>query len=184
MMKTLSSNLVAIALVLALFGCATASQPIPQPTEKVLARTNAGEIRSYEGKQSGTVIVNGSSEEVLEALRSAYGDLGIDVELFDPPHGQVGNRNFTKMYRLAGDRMSHFVGCGITEMGQAADAFRVTMSMVSAVTAAGSGWQIDTRLDAHADDLASSKGRIACQSRGTLEEKLNDLVAKQLGSSR
>ena len=181
-MKMHSSSLAPVALVLALCGCATASQPTPQPTEKVLARTNAGEIRSYEGKQSGTIIVKGSSDQVFEALRSAYGDLGIDVELWDPPHGQVGNRNFTKMYRLAGDRMSHFVGCGITEMGQASDAFRITMSMVSDVTAAGDGWQIDTRLDAHADDLASSKGRIACQSRGTLEEKLNNLVAKHLGS--
>ena len=180
-MKTRSPNLAAIALGLALFGCATASQPKPQPTEKVLARTNAGEIRSYEGKQSGTVIVKGSSDEVLDALKSSYGDLGIEVELWDPPHGQVGNRNFTRMYRLAGDRMSHFVGCGITETGQAADAFRITMSMVSDVTAAGDGWQIDTRLDAHADDLASSKGRIACQSKGNLEEKLNGLVAKQLG---
>ena len=181
-MKTHSSSLAASALVLALCGCATASQPNPEPTQEVLARTNAGEIRSYEGKQSGTIIVKGTSDAVLEALRSAYGDLGIDVELWDPPHGQVGNRNFTKMYRLAGDRMSHFVGCGITETGQAADAFRITMSMVSNVTAAGEGWQVDTRLDAHADDLASSKGQIACQSRGTLEEKLNGLVAKHLGS--
>jgi hypothetical protein len=181
-MKTLTSSFAAIAVVLVLSGCATASQPNPQPTEKVLARTNAGEIRSYEGKQGGTITVKGSSEAVLEALRSAYKDLGIDVELWDPPHGQVGNRSFTKMYRLAGDRMSHFVGCGITEMGQAADAFRITMSVVSDVTAAGDGWQIDTRLDAHADDLASSKGRIACQSKGTLEEKLNELVAKHLGS--
>ena len=148
----------------------------------MLARTSAGEIRSYEGKRAGTIIVKGSSDAVFEALRSAYGELGIDVELFDPAHGQVGNRNFTKMYRLAGDRMSHFVGCGITEMGQAADAFRVTMSVVSDVSAAGKDWQIDTRLDAHADDLASSKGRIACQLKGTLEEKLNGLVAKRLGS--
>ena len=121
-MKMRSSNLAAIALALAVFGCATASQPKPQPTEKVLARTNAG------------------------------------------------------------DRMSHFVGCGITETGQAADAFRITTSVLSDVTAAGDGWQIDTRLDAHADDLASSKARIASQSKGTLEEKLNGLVAKRLGS--
>jgi hypothetical protein len=181
-MKAQSSSFAAIALVLVLCGCATASQPNPPPTEKVLARTNAGEIRSYEGNRSGMIVVKGSSDVVLDALRSAYGDLGIDVELWDPTHRQVGNRNFTKMYRLAGDRMSHFVGCGITETGQAADAFRITMSMVSDVTAAGDGWQIDTRLDAHADDLASSKGRIACQSRGTLEEKLNGLVAKHLGS--
>ena len=181
-MKPHSSSSAVIALALGLCGCATASQPHPPPTEKVLARTNAGEIRAYEGKQSGTIVVKGSSDAVLEALRSAYGDLGIDVELWDPPHGQVGNRNFTKIYRLAGDRMSHFVGCGITETGQASDAFRITMSLVSDVTPAGADWRIDTRLDAQADDLASSKGRIACQSRGTLEEKLNSLVAKHLGS--
>jgi hypothetical protein len=181
-MKAHSSSFAAIALVLALCGCATASQPNPQPPEKVVARTNEGEIRSNQDKTTGTIIVKGSSDAVLEALKSAYGNLGIDVGLWDPPHGQVGNRNFTKMYRLAGDRMSHFVGCGINETGQTADAYRITMSMVSSVTAAGDGWQIDTRLDAHADDLASSKGRIACQSKGTLEEKLNGLVAKQLGS--
>lgn len=177
-----SSRLPAIALVLALCGCASASQPKPAETEKVLARTDAGAIRAYEGNNSGSIVVHGSSDAVFDALKSSYQDLGIDVELWDPPHGQVGNRNFTKMYRMAGDRMSQFVGCGITELGQAADAFRITMSVVSDVTAAGDGWKIDTRLDAHADDLASSKGRIACQTRGTLEEKLNSLVAKRLGS--
>jgi hypothetical protein len=172
----------AIALIVSICGCASATQGKPPQTEKVLARTDVGVIRAYEGGQSGTIVVHGSSDAVFNALRSSYRDIGVEVKVDDPPHGEIGNREFSRMYRMGGESMSHFVGCGITEMGQAADKYRITMALVSSVTALPDAWRIETRLDAHADDLASSKGMIACQTRGTLEGEVNALVAKRLGS--
>jgi hypothetical protein len=174
--------LAVIALCVTICGCTSATQSNPPQTDKVLARTDVGVVRAYEGGQSGTIVVHGSSDAVFNALRSSYADLGVELKVDDPPRGEIGNREFSRMYRMAGESMSHFVGCGITETGQAADKYRITMALVSSVIAVPDGWKIDTRLDAHADDLASSKGMIACQTRGTLEGEINALVAKRLGS--
>jgi hypothetical protein len=109
---------------------------------------------------------------MLAALNAAYADLGIEVKLWDPPNGQVGNRNFTKMYRLAGAALSTYVGCGLTTNGEAADSYRVTLSIVSQVTPGAGGSTVLTSLTAFAEDLASSKGAISCETRGILEQKV------------
>jgi hypothetical protein len=92
----------------------------------------------------------------------------------------VGNKNFTKMYRLAGKPLSDYVGCGVITTGQAADSYRVTMSLVSRVTPAAGGSRVDTQLTAYAEDIGSSKGTLACLTLGTLEARLHDLAVRHL----
>jgi hypothetical protein len=159
--------------------CATSvTQALPHDT--VLATTDAGVVRSYEGVAPGVVTLQAPPDRVMAALRAAYLELGIEVKVWDPPHGQVGNRNFNKMYRMAGAPMSDYIGCGLTTTGAAADNYRVTLSLVSEVKAVPEGSRVDTQLTARADDMASSKGAIACQSLGTLEAKVNDLANRHL----
>jgi hypothetical protein len=117
----------------------------------------------------------------LAALNSAYADLGIEVKLWNPQTGEVGNRNFTKMYRLGRKPLSDYVGCGTITTGQAADNYRVTMSLVSHVTPAASSSRVVTQLTAYAEDIGSSKGTLSCLTRGTLEARLHDLAVKHLG---
>ena len=161
--------------------CATASSAGPSPHERVLARTDAEVVRSYESPQAGTVFVRATPAQALTALKAAYNEVGIDVKLWDTSRGQVGNENFSRMYRLGRTPLSEYVGCGITSMGAAADSYRVTMSLVSQVTDVPDGARIDTQLLARADDLASSKGQISCLTRGTLETKVNELATNHLG---
>jgi hypothetical protein len=125
-------------------------------------------------------MISASQRNVMAALRAAYADLGIEVKLWDPSQGQVGNRDFSKMYRMAGARMSDYVGCGITTLGAAADSYRITMSLVTTVGAGEGGSKVETQLVARADDMASSKGAISCESTGRLENKLNELALKHL----
>jgi hypothetical protein len=119
--------------------------------------------------------------KVFTALNSVYGDLGIDVKLSDPTSGQIGNRNFVKTHRLAGEPISSYVDCGLTVTGLAADNYRVTMSLVSQVTARDGGSNVETWLTAGARDLATSTGDISCVSKGTLETKVNQLVLQRMG---
>lgn len=145
-----------------------------------MATTSSGAIRTYEGTTSGRTIIEAPPAATLAALNLAYADLGIEVKLWNPQTGEVGNRNFTKMYRLAGKPLSDYVGCGTITTGQAADSYRVTMSLVSRVTPAPSGSSVDTQLTAYAEDIASSKGTLACLTLGTLEARLHELAIRHL----
>jgi hypothetical protein len=118
---------------------------------------------------------------MLGALNLAYGDLGIEIKLWNPQTGEVGNKNFSKMYRLAGKPLSEYVGCGTITTGQAADSYRVTMSVVSHVTPNGSGSRVETQLTAYAEDIGSGKGTLACLTLGTLEERIHQFAAKHAG---
>ena len=121
---------------------------------------------------------------VLPVLRSVYDDLGIEVKLYDPNTGEVGNRSFSKMYRLAGQPISKYVGCGNSAAGSAADNYRITMSIVSHVIPVGGGSRIETALTATADDVASSKGHLACETLGQLETRIHDELARKLKAAQ
>jgi hypothetical protein len=118
---------------------------------------------------------------LMSGLKAAYAELGIEVKLWNPETGEVGNRNFTKMYRLAGKPISEYLGCGTTATGQAADNYRITMSLVSRVTPNGSGSTVETALTAYAEDISSSKGTLACLTLGTLEQRLQQLALNHVG---
>jgi hypothetical protein len=178
-MRSYSQSIVAAIVVFSLAGCATANQT-PAPSPRVIATGSDGSLRTYDGPRSDQAIIEAPPAAVLAALNLAYADLGIEVKHLNPQAGEVGNKNFTKMYRLGGKPLSEYVGCGITTTGQAADNYRVTMSLVSHVTPAGTVSRVVTQLTAYAEDLASSKGTMSCLSLGTLEGRLHDLAVRHL----
>jgi hypothetical protein len=178
-MTPYSPIIVATIAAASLVGCASANQA-PARADRVVARTSSEAIRAYEGPTSGQTMIEAPPAAALAALNSAYADLGIEVKLWNPETGEVGNRNFTKMYRLAGKPLSDYVGCGTTTTGQAADSYRVTMSLVSRVTPAAGGSRVETQLTAYAEDIGSSKGTLACLTLGTLEGRLHDLAIRHL----
>jgi hypothetical protein len=178
-MRSYSPSVVAAIVAFSLGGCASAN-PIPAPGQRVVATASNGTLRTYDGPRSDQAIIEAPPAATLAALNSAYADLGIEVKLWNPQTGEVGNKNFTKMYRLGGKPLSDYVGCGTTTTGAAADNYRVTMSLVSHVTPAGSVARVETQLTAYAEDIGSSKGTLSCLTLGTLEARLHDLAVKHL----
>ena len=177
---TLYSPIIGAAVTMvSLGGCASANQT-STPADRVVATSSSGAIRTHEGPTSDQSMIEAPPPATLAALNSAYADLGIEVKLWNPQTGEVGNKNFTKMYRLAGKPLSDYVGCGTITTGQAADSYRVTMSLVSRVTPAAGGSRVDTQLTAYAEDIGSSKGTLACLTLGTLEGRLHDLAVRHL----
>jgi hypothetical protein len=147
----------------------------------VLATSDAGTIRTPETLSSDST-VDASPASTFAALMAAYQDLGIEVKLLNPQTREIGNRRFSKMYDLAGMRMSKYVGCGSTETGPAADNYRITMSVVSRVSPIGAGSRIDTQMTAYAEDLGSSKGAISCTTLGVLEQRIHAQAVKHIAS--
>jgi hypothetical protein len=146
----------------------------------VVATTYDGQVRARDVNDQGVAVIHARPDAVLAAFNAAYGDMRIEVKLWDPPHGQVGNKNFSKMYRLGGAPLSTYFGCGTTLTGAAADSYRVTISLVSQVTPVADGSETRTLVTGFADDLGSSKGAITCESLGTLERRLSELAQKHL----
>jgi len=179
-MQSTLFRLVTAAAIVAMFGCATASNQASSPSDRVIATTDAGILRSHENPAPDSVI-DATPAAAFAALEGAYQDLGIDIKLFDPATLQIGNRRFSKMYQLAGVRLSNYLGCGFSPTGPAADSYRVTMSIVSQVTPTGTGSRLDTQVTAYAEDLGSSKGAMSCMTLGTLEQRIHALAAKHAG---
>jgi hypothetical protein len=177
--KAASATVIAILLS----ACSAVKQP-PAPPDRIIA-TTSGEavLRSRELNQQGPVAVPAPPEKMLAALSAAYADLGIDVKVWDPPRGEVGNKNFTKMYRMGGQPLSDYLGCGVTTTGEAANNYRLTLSLVSQVVPEARGSAVLTTLTGFAEDLASSKGTISCSTRGTLEAKLLQIALTHLPTS-
>jgi hypothetical protein len=169
------------ALLCALAGCASATGSTPQENGRVVDRTNTAVLRSRDETVQNTVHVAAKQDAIFAALADIYPALGVNIALQDPATGEFGNRNFSKMYRLGGVQLSNYLGCGITSTGPGADSFLVTMSLVSHVTPDATGSTVVTRLDATAQDQGSSSARQACLTTGQLEQKVSDLLVKQVG---
>jgi hypothetical protein len=173
---TVAATLASVSLA----GCSSATQQAPTNDRVIATVSQQSVLRARASNQEGPVPVAATPDKVLAALNAAYGDLGIEIKLWDPPHGQVGNKSFTKIFRLAGAPLSQYLACGLTSSGDAADSYRVTMSLVSQVDPTAGGSRVVTTLSAYAEDLASSKGTISCGTRGILEDRLLELAMKHL----
>ena len=176
----LHSTLVAAAAAISLGACASTGTQAPSHGNRAII-TGAGVRQTDNSITSDATTVKTPPAAMFAALAAAYADLGIEVKLSNSQTGEIGNRNFSKMYRMAGAPVSEFVGCGQMTTGEAADNYRVTMSLVSHVMPNGSGSIVRTELTAYAEDISSSKGTLACLTRGTLEVRLQELALKHVG---
>jgi hypothetical protein len=175
-------TVVAAAAAISLGACSSATTQGSAHTARVIATSNTERQTDNGATSSSATTVSTPPAAMLAALSAAYRDLGIEVKLWNPPAGEVGNRNFAKMYRMAGAPLSAYVGCGVTTTGAAADNYRVSMSLVSHVTPNGTGGStVETRLTAYAEDISSSKGTLACMTLGTLEARVQELALKHVG---
>lgn len=180
MIRPYYSTLVVVAAMASLGACSSVtSQKSAQDNRAIM--TGGGVRQTDNTLTTDVTTVKASPAAMLSALRTAYGDLGIEVKLWNPETGEVGNRNFTKMFRLAGRPISDYLGCGTTTTGQAADNYRITMSLVSIVTPNGTGSTVQTKLTGYAEDISSSKGTLACLTLGTLEQRLQELARNHVG---
>jgi hypothetical protein len=169
-----------LSAAIPLAGCATTSKMSSTPSDRVLATTDVGTLRTHDPLGSDSII-SAAPDTAFAALVSAYQDLDIEIKLLNSATREVGNRRFAKLYNLGGVRLSKYFGCGNSETGPVADSYRVTMSVVSRVTPSTSGSRVDTEVTAYAEDLGSSKGTISCMTLGGLEQRIHALTVKHLG---
>ena len=128
-----------------------------------------------------------SDSAMAASLRTVWGvmptvfeRLQIETNYVDPGAGVIGNGNF-RPRRLGGRSLSTFLDCGSGLTGPYADAYAVRMSLlVQLIPVADGRTNVRTSIDAYAEDRAVSARPIHCQSRGTLERQIWDMIAQLL----
>jgi len=175
------SMLTAHLTIFALAACATGQRSAVPPASAVTGISDTHVMKAIGADLHEDLVVDEPPVQTLIALKDAYAALGIQMKYSNPATSELGNLNFTKMHSIAGQPMSTYLNCGHTPYGLAADAYRIMMSMVSMVSREGtSGSRIQTRLQAKASDPGVSTEPRDCQSLGTLEARLHQLVKTKL----
>lgn len=175
-MRRLVTGMVIAAAAL---GCATT--PANQTSDRVIARTNEGVMRLNDRPLDEIVHLKVPGERALAAAEAVYRDLGVQVKLYEPLNGTIGNRRFSLYHRLGGVALDQYAGCGMNLIGPGANTYRLTVSLVTNVLAEPTGSSVQTHFSASADDPSTSKGTMSCLSTGLLEQRVNRMIAAKVG---
>jgi hypothetical protein len=171
-------------LGLTLGACASAPPATERnQTDKILVSGDGtlGTLHSYQDPGVSVAKYKSPRNVVVPALKEAYEELGIPVKVADAVSGQVGNNFFVKHWKLGDQALSHYLQCGNSSTGPAADNYKITLSVLSLVSPDSAGSKVNTVVQARADDSAGSSGSVQCQTTGFLESDLNRILLRRLG---
>ena len=176
--------LVGASLAVAAAACASGGAPPRTEPDRTVLTTD--QVIRTTVSPAARVAVAAPPAQVFSALAETNLELGVDTKLIDTGNRRIGNIDFFKSRQLGGQRLSQYVSCGETSTGSSiADEYRIHMSLVSTVYAAGdSASEMETAFTAYArDQRGVSSDRIACGTTGRLEDRIRRTVALKLGVS-
>lgn len=124
--------------------------------------------------------VRAAPEVVYRAVLDAYRELGIPGGNTDDTRGIIGSERFEKMRSLAGAPMSMSFSCGESATGPNADAYRLTIAVVTWVKPReAGGTTVAIAVAAAGQDITGVyRNPRACASTGRVETKIVDYVTK------
>ncbi len=167
-------KLIVLSCMLAL-AAACASSPAVDPQASVRLSQEQGYVGvSMTRAPDGSVIdsLNAAPSALVPALRKAYTDLGLSVDLYNPTSGAVGTQSQKLLHRFAGRPLSKLVECGFLTGGDRADRWYVFVTLITQVTATPGGSVASTRMDAYTQDPSGSNLKIPCSTTGALEAQI------------
>jgi hypothetical protein len=114
------------------------------------------------------------------ALPLVYDSLRVPIALVDTVNMRLGSGSFHPS-RIGGKRLSRYLDCGRGMTGANADIYRVTVSLVTWVSAQSGGrTQIHTAIQANAKARDVNSYPVNCSSKGILEREIAELTAEVL----
>jgi len=183
-MRFLMSPLV-LALATACASSGSSPDPgIAPPTERVVAADTHGAYRTTVPPNTKAHLPV-SPSRVFDALKSVYEELGVPPAINDPATGRFGNTDFWKTRKLGTEPISHYLNCGESIMGPAADNYRIYFSVISQVHPDGKGeTDLETSFTAQARNMeGTTSDRVACGTTGRLEELIRQRLIEKLNAS-
>lgn len=160
--------------VLTASACTTSSAPQSRPQQMVENRDIRNEAQNVRGQ------VDGSPQEVWEALGAVYGELELEVTTSDPNNWVLAARQ-NRMSRLGGERNSNWVDCGQDLTGDVADKSYITFDVVSQLTPVSeTATEVRVQLQAQGRRRDNASGGLICSSEGALELEIQERVARRM----
>lgn len=151
------------------------------------------EIMSSQGNRSATLeqtpetrsfdrILNSSQERIWELLPEIFEATGVEAGIVSQPDHVFGNPNLRIRGRLAGERTSRYLDCGVNAAGgPRAGTDLVQASVLTYLEALGEeSARITIQIGGLATEAAGNT-RASCVSTGQLEERLLQELEDRLG---
>lgn len=176
-----------LALLVAgvLLGCATSSDGVRQETSTPVAMriqgAGGGDVHFTSELSKGTFHLQWAVEEVWLVAPSVFEELGIEINYRISQGRAIGNSNF-RVRRVDGARNSRYLDCGYGSTAVPnADGYEVTGSLITTFRPGEDGTTVmETVFTASARAREVSGGTIPCTSKGTLEQRMAEIMAGQL----
>lgn len=153
----------------------------PRPSERRV--TIAGSTITLRPSGDGFLdaTLTAPAARLYEVVGMAFGDVGLTAKEVDPTIQQVGTGTFRAQFRLAKQRLSTYLDCGLDAMGlRQADSYSVSMRVTTQVVAeSAERATVRTIVQATGRPPSNSGNEIHCPSTGKLEERLAEAVAKR-----
>lgn len=124
--------------------------------------------------------IHAASDSVWAALIQVYPGIGVEVKTFSREDGEIGNRNFVVVGRLAGHPLSNYVTCGSDVLGSQGHIDQAMLSLITFVRPAGAdATRIETKLTGSGRKSGVSTDPVHCTSTGALEQLIANAVSQR-----
>ena len=153
----------------------------PNPTRSTVRLTDfeVAEFLTEGDRVSATLPV--SPADAWAILPGVFEVLGIPVSENVPGRMTLGNERY-RARRVEGKRMGRFLDCGTSPSGVLADLYDVTLSITTRVMEGPEGGAIlTTTVDAWAEPRMTRGDPIRCRSKGSLEQRVEEILVEKLG---
>lgn len=170
-------RILTLLIAAAVAGCASNPSSDPAPRESVQHLSEDSELFNQRSAHVDTIAA--SVLATMRAVVEAYEALEVPVTRVVDSQRRLETMN-VPVNRIAGERMSRFLDCGQGVTGQRADNHNVTIYlMTSVLTAPGGQSRVLIEFDGSARPRTTSGNDVYCSSRGTLEDRLFEEVARR-----
>ena len=174
--------------LLLLCACASQNTAVPVGPERTTTVTIETVNSSRELRLTPTRPVAHSAvalvpvDRAWQALPAVYAALGLSgAGIIDEEQRRFGAGPLTLPRRVNGDRVSKFLDCGATVSMPNADAYAVTVQVVTQLVGEGeAGTRVQTVMEAAARPRDTAGNTVGCTSTGQLEQ----VIAERLQAAR
>lgn len=119
-------------------------------------------------------------DQVWRVLPAVFDSLGIPVGTLDGVKHIIGNPGFAVRRRLKNVQLSRYIDCGSSQLGPSADDYEVRLTLITELRSVEGGATVSTSLEAVARPVNYAQDYSRCTSRGTLEQRIVDVVQARL----
>ena len=173
------ASIVSVALGACASAGSTGSGPASQ-TISVVGPSGNAQINSPREASSNIQTLPFTVDQVWRALPVAFDSLGIPVQALDNAKHTIGNTNFAIRRRLKNVPLSRYIDCGASQMGPSADDYDARLTVLTEVRPGEGGATVSTSVQAVARPMNYAQEFSACSSKGSLEQRLIDILKARL----